>query len=248
MKVSKVTINEYAKKINEYQPQYLNGYLSAIWYFAKLLDEFKIDLRFKVKGIFLTSENIDSAQRKFIEEFFGAKSITFYGHSERCVIAEEIYPLKYLFDPYYGYTEQVINEESTYSIVGTGFLNYTMPFIRYKTDDICRPDNQYFNIEGKRDSTSGLYGNNDEFLPSSVLDLDQPVFKNIITYQFFQEKKGKADLLVIAGNLYKPSEMEGMKAEMNRQTSGIIEINIKLVDRLLLSQRGKYQMYITSIR
>ena len=67
------------------------------------------------------------------------KSITFYGHSERCVIAEEMTQNRYKFDPYYGYTEQIHNENNNYSIVGTGFLNYIMPFIRYKTDDICTP-------------------------------------------------------------------------------------------------------------
>jgi phenylacetate-CoA ligase len=53
IKLSKVTINDYVKKINEYKPQYLNGYLSAIWYFAKLLAEHQINITFKIKGIFL---------------------------------------------------------------------------------------------------------------------------------------------------------------------------------------------------
>jgi phenylacetate-CoA ligase len=247
IKLSKITIKDFAKKMNEYKPQYLNGYLSAIWYFAKLLEEFKIDLTFKIKGIFLTSENIDIKQRDFIENFFNAKSLTFYGHSERCVIAEEIIPSRYLFDPYYGYTEQINARGNKYSIVGTGFLNYVMPFIRYMTDDICNPENQYFSIEGKRSSTIGLYGINNEFLTSSVYDLDKPIFKNIITYQLIQNERGKAELLIIVGKQFKSTEMEPIREEINRQTKSIIDINIRIVENLILSPRGKYNMYISNI-
>lgn len=247
IRLSKLTIAGYAKKMNELRPHYLNGYLSAIWYFAKLLEEYHIDLTFKLKGIFLVSENIDNDQRKFIEEFFNVKSITFYGHSERCSIAEEVYPGRYKFDPYYGYTEQILTEKNKYSIVGTGFLNNTMPFIRYQTDDVCSPDDQYFSIEGKRNSAVGLYGINDEFLSSSIFDLDKQLFKNIITYQFVQHKKGKAELLLIVNKQFKSSEMDGIKNDIYADTKGVIEIDIKVVDSLILSPRGKYQMYISHL-
>jgi phenylacetate-CoA ligase len=175
------------------------------------------------------------------------KSSAFYGHSERCVIAEEKIPARYIFDPYYGYTEQIKMEGNKYLIVGTGFLNYVMPFIRYKTDDICFPDNQYYSIEGKRSSTIGLYGINNEFIPSTAFDLENPIFKNILTYQLIQNEKGKADLLIIVSNEFRMSEMEIIKNEVDFQTKGIIDIKIKMVDTLKLSPRGKYEMYISNI-
>lgn len=247
IKLSKNTIRDYVAKIIEFRPQYLNGYLSAIWFFAKLLDEYKIELPFKIKGIFLTSENIDDNQRQFIEKFFNAKSMTFYGHSERCVIAEEMTQNRYNFDSYYGYTEKILNENNNYSIVGTGFLSKKMPFIRYKTDDICIPEDQYFLIEGKRSSNVGLFGINNEFIATTAFELEDPVFRNISTYQFIQEVKGKADLLIIVNKDFKMEELKLIKIEIDRQTKGIIEINIRIVENLILSPRGKYQRYISSI-
>jgi phenylacetate-CoA ligase len=247
VKLSKVTIASYARKINEFRPVYLNGYLSTIWYFAKLLEEYQIKLNTKLKGIFLTSENIDNKQRMFIEQFFNVKSATFYGHSERCVIADEITPGMYKFDPYYGFTEKVQLENNKYSIVGTGFLNQVMPFIRYKTDDVCSPIDQFCTIEGKRSSTVGLYGYNNEFLSSTAFDLENPIFKNITTYQFVQKEKGKADLLIIVNKYFQISEMDIVKKEIYKTTKGIIDIDIKIVDSLLLSPRGKYDMYIIGI-
>lgn len=247
IKLSKVTISEYANKIKEFNPQFLNGYLSAIWYFAKLLDEYQIKLKCNLKGIFLISENLDINQRNFIEKYFNVESTTFYGHSERCVIAEEIEPYRYQFDPYYGYTEQVYIEKNIYSIVGTGFLNYTMPLIRYKTDDACIPENKLYAIEGKRSSTIGLLGKNNEFLSGTVFDLDKELFKKITTYQFVQREKGKADLLIIVNKHFQPEELTLIRKEIYEDTKGIIDIEVKIVDNLMLSPRGKYQQYVSQM-
>jgi phenylacetate-CoA ligase len=247
LKLSVVTIRDYVQKIDEFGPHYLNGYLSAIFYFAKLMEQYEIPVNFKLKGIFLISENPDPNQRNFIEQFFNVKSLTFYGHSERAVIAEEIMRNEYLFDPYYGYTEQIHIENNIYAIVGTGFLNHKMPFIRYKTDDVCFPCNEHYLIKGKRNSTIGLYGINDEFIRSTAFLLRSPVFKNIITYQFIQHEKGKADLLMIVNKHFQMSEMGSIRKEINYQTKGVINLKIKIVDSLILSPRGKYQMFISNI-
>jgi phenylacetate-CoA ligase len=244
MGLSKNTIKNYANKINDLNPQYLNGYLSAIWHFAKLLDQFKLKLKFKIKGIFLTSENIDVVQREFIEKFFDAKSITWYGHSERCVIAEETKPNIYSFDPYYGYTELIPSGNNKYIITGTGFLNYSMPFIRYKTDDLCSRVKRGYSIEGKRSSKKGLYGYNGEFISST--SFLEP-FNNLTNYQFIQNVKGKADMLIVLNNDLPGRQISNIKSGIDARTRGIIDINIKSVDSLILSPRGKCQMYISNL-
>jgi phenylacetate-CoA ligase len=246
-KLSRVTLSKYVRKINEIKPQYLNGYLSSIWYFAKLIKECNETLDLKLKGIFLISENIDIEQRDFIEEFFKVKSLTFYGHSERVVIAEEVEPYSYSFDPYYGYTEEIPLGNGEYTIVGTGFLNRTMPFIRYKTDDVCFPESKFYRIEGKRYSKTGLYGKNNEFLTGTGFILGIQVFKNIITYQFVQKERGKADMFIIVSKDFQLGEMKSIKKEIDFQTNGIIDIEIKIVDNLVLTQRGKFQKYISYV-
>jgi phenylacetate-CoA ligase len=248
VRLSKITIRKYVEKINSFAPQYINGYLSVIWYFAKLLEESQIKLKTNLKGIFLMSENIDDKQRTFIEQFFAVKSFVHYGHSERCVLAEGITGNKYQFDPYYGFSEQIHNENNNYYIVGTGFLNYIMPFIRYKTDDLCSPENQLYTIHGKRSSTIGLIGFNNEFLSSTVFDIDKEIFKNIINYQFIQNEKGKADLLLIVNNQFQLPELALIKKDIDADTKGVIDIDVKIVDHLILTPRGKSQTYVSSIK
>jgi phenylacetate-CoA ligase len=209
MGLSANTVKEYVRKINDLNPRYLNGYLSAIWHFAKLMDQSNLKLKYKLKGIFLTSENIDIVQREFIEKFFDVKSITFYGHSERCVIAEEIKPNRYSFDPFYSYTEQIPAGNKKFLIAGTGFLNNSMPFIRYKTDDLCTSADRYFSIEGKRSSKKGLYGYNGEFISST--SFLEP-FNNLTNHQFIQNEKGKADILIVLNNDFPGREIFSQKS------------------------------------
>jgi phenylacetate-CoA ligase len=212
-----------------------------------LIKEHNTTIDLNLKGIFLISENIDSEQRDYIEQFFNVKSATFYGHSERVVFAEESEPYMYSFNPYYGYTEKIQQSDGENLIVGTGFLCKTMPFIRYKTDDICFPENKFYRIEGKRNSKTGLYGKNNEFLGATGFVLGIPVFKNIITYQFIQKERGKSDMYIIVNKDFRKGELKMIKKEIDFQTNGIIDIDIKIVDNLVLTQRGKFQKYISYV-
>lgn len=246
-RLSKINVRKYADKMNRLKPQYLNGYISAIWFFTKLLEEFNLDLDFKIRGIFLISESPDQEQRKFIENYFQVKSSTFYGHSERTVIAEEIRHDEYVFDPYYGYTEQIPLENNEYTIAGTGFLNRIMPLIRYKTDDFCYPEGQHFKILGKRNSAIGLHGINNEFLTGTAFYLSLEAFQKIITYQFIQRERGKADMSIIVKKDFHIDDLKIIRQVIDLQTKGVIDINIKIVDNMVLTQRGKFQKYISYV-
>ncbi|EIM65118.1 phenylacetate--CoA ligase family protein [Desulfobacter postgatei] len=245
-KISKKTLQIYLSKIERIKPDFLNGYLSALHYFAKLLSNNNLKIMNPIKGIFLISENINKTQRAFLEDFFQIKTSTFYGHSERCIIAEEIQPNEYKFDPYYGYTELIQNKDSSLAIVGTGFLNKTMPLIRYKTDDICRRVGDLFTIDGRRKSTEGLYGVNGEFFSHAAFNFHSEIFKNVTSYQFVQRQKGKADLLIIVNNDFKTHEIDLMKKEIDKKTKGVMEFDIRIVENLILSQRGKFKMFVSN--
>lgn len=247
-KLSKTTITTYVEKINEFKPNYLNGYLSSLSYFARLLSTNNLKLKHPLKGIFLISENINEEQRMFLENIFQVKTLTFYGHSERCIIGEEIKTNEYVFDPFYGYVELIKNEDASFLITGTGFLNKTMPLIRYKTDDICFPQGERLAIVGNRKSTMGLYGSNDEFFAHAAFNIHSEIFRNVLNYQFVQTKKGTCDLLIIVNKNFKLSEIKLMKKEIDKKAKGVIEFNIKITDQLILSKRGKFKMFISEIQ
>ena len=248
-KLSVENIELYHKKINEIKPAYFNGYISAIYYFAKLLSENNQALDFQLKGIFLTSENINDSERLFVESFFKVKTITFYGHTERCVIAQEFKQGEYKFDPFYGYTESLNLHDNVLEIIGTGFMNKTMPLIRYRTNDTCRitDDNMIF-ISGRRDINDYMLGINDEKITHPALHILSDILVNVTNYQFIQERKGHAVLLIVPNKDFHQSEIPLIKKAIERNMKGVIEFDIRIGDKLTLSPGGKYQMFINNIR
>lgn len=247
-KLSKITISKYLEKLNEYKPDYLNGYLSSLYFFAKLLSENTLNLKYQIKGIFLISENIDLFQRQFIEDFFRTKTLTFYGHSECCILAQETKPNEYSFDPYFGYTELINNTETSYFISGTGFLNKTMPLIRYKTDDICVFTKEgNVAILGRWDVNEYLLGINEEKVFHSAFNFHSMIFKNVTNYQFVQKQKGVVDLLLVVNKDFNNYEIDLMMKEFDKKTKSIIKFNIIITNQLILSKRGKFKKFIVDI-
>jgi len=246
-KLSERTLTKYIDKINKFKPSYLNGYLSSIHFLSKLMSENGIDFKYPIKGIFLISENIDIKQRDFVEKIFNVPTITFYGHSERCIIAEELSSNEYEFNPFYGYTELISLGNDKFEISGTGFLNKTMPLIRYKTDDVCMKGKNFYKIDGSRKSNLGLYGHNGEFFSQAAFNFHSEVFNNVVNYQFVQNHKGKVDLLLVVNKFFSSDEIVSIKKEIDKKTKDVILFDIKVVDHLILTKRGKFKMFINNL-
>lgn len=238
-------IQEYIKIINDFNPEFIHGYPSAIVNLCKILKEGRFVLKPQIKGVFIISEELNVKDKKIIEEFFKCKTLSFYGHSERAVFAGE-YNSNYTFNELYGYTELIsTDKKDEFQIVCTSFLNRKMPLIKYKTDDYVIIENNKKIIKG-RESSLYLIGNNDE-----KISLASKVFHNftndkIRAYQFIQEEKGKADINIIS-DILKPKEIDKMEKELNENLRGSVKLKINRVDNLILTGRGKKKILIQKI-
>lgn len=115
---------------------FLHGYPSAIYEFALYCEKYDKELRDSLvrtlKGVFFGSEYPTEQWRDKIESVFSVDSVSWYGHTERAVLAYEKYA-KYKYVPFqtYGYTE--VDEK--HELVGTSYYNFASPLIRYNTED-----------------------------------------------------------------------------------------------------------------
>lgn len=120
-------------------PRFLHGYPSAIFDFLAQLDQSRPDLtsilQKSIEGTFFGSEYPNPQWRNRIESLTGAGTVSWYGHTERCVLAwESDGPFEFTPFQTYGYAESVKTDAGE-QLIGTSYYNFVCPMIRYNTED-----------------------------------------------------------------------------------------------------------------
>lgn len=126
--------------------EFLHGYPSAIYEFAKFCDsgegsQLREAIRRNLKGVLLGSEYPAPLYRDVIGKVFGVPAISWYGHTEMTILAAEDVAEELVYYPFqsYGWCEASagggFGGSSSTHLVGTNYDNYLTPFIRYDTGD-----------------------------------------------------------------------------------------------------------------
>ena len=159
----------------------------------------------KIKGILYGSEYPAPVYRKTIESFFKIPSISWYGHSEKVILASEELDQPYVFKPFhsYGWAESIKNEVGADSLIGTNFSNYNSPFIRYDSGDLITPIETEEDILLSFKISEGRIGefvydrnNNPISLTALIFGRHHEAFNSIDFCQILQEKHGFATIVV----------------------------------------------------
>lgn len=247
--INRTTLPQVIQNMNKFQPKIIRGLPSALYFFCKLMDEAKIKLNYTVIGVIFQSENIYLYQRELIERVLNCKSLAYYGQTERVVFAEEhfsddVLP-QYSFNKLYGYIEFDENDDNT--IIGTGFINYKMPLLRYKMDDsVEQLSNGYYHIIGHR--TAAMIGKNGErFSTASFTDMDA-VFDLIDKFQFIQDRPGEVRVDLVPRRGLSENEIKKIQISLEHKFAGQMSFSINFVDEVQLTKRGKYTPLIQHIK
>lgn len=235
--------------INKFKPDVLSGYPSAIYVFAKLVR--KYNKKLPVKFVEFYADNYTPEIKEYVEKTFGCRTVARYGHTERAVFAE-LYPEGYKFNELYGFTELIpVNDNSDvkkFRIVCTGFLSRKMPLIRYMTDDVVTYNQQgQIEISGHKMSETYLIGRGGVKIYKGTLAARIAPFEKIKLYQFVQYEVGKAYLDVMADCPLTDNDFKIINDYYERKCEGILKIEIRVVDKLIISKRGKYSWIVNYI-
>ena len=138
-------IAQYFEFIQRFRPNFIRGYPSFIDTVSRHILENGLTVDFPVKGIQLTSESHSALQAENISRAFNSPTVDQYGHTESAVFGYSLPCATTIYcSPLNGYTE-VLDENGKHvspggvgEVVVTGFHNYAMPFLRYKTGDLAQ--------------------------------------------------------------------------------------------------------------
>lgn len=247
----------YVTLINKYKPEFIHGYISAVQILCKFIEKSKSHINYQIKGVLGVSENIHKHQVEYIEKILNARVFSFYGHSERLILAGECeYSTNYHVTPQYGITEivdkhgNIIEDNSLGELIGTGFNNLCMPFIRYKTGDMarwskettCKCGRSYKRLETVegRWKQEMLMKKDESLVSITALNMHSNVFDNVKQFQLYQSEKGKVIVKVVCDMNFKSSDKESIINELIKKTGDGIDYSIEKVKEIKAKTNGKY--------
>lgn len=122
-------LDDWVRKLEDFQPNIVIGYPSAIKIMAELAEKKKI--RVKVERVISCGEPLGASLRSYLERAFMAPVVNFYGSSESLALGVETDPEEgmLLFD------DLNIIEVENGQMYLTCLYNYAQPLIRYRLTD-----------------------------------------------------------------------------------------------------------------
>jgi phenylacetate-CoA ligase len=251
------TIGRYLEALVRFRPNFIHGYPSSVAMLALLaLDEGRDLGALGLRAILLGSEQVFPEQREVIERAFNARVFSWYGHSERVILAGECeYTDGYHHFPDYGILEIVATDGetavevgSTGELAGTGLHSRSMPLIRYRTGDVARRlsnECRCGRVFERFDQVQGRWGQ--EYLLgatgtriyTTALNMHGPYFDKVNRYQYVQRAPGQVDLRLMVASGFTSADLARLKDALGRKLGSELRVDPVLVDDIPLTSRGK---------
>lgn len=254
-------LHKYIDKIYRFKPLVIQGYPSSLFIIADFLKKENIKLK-GVKCILTSSETLYQYQRELIEKYFRAGIFDHYGNSERNALIMQCIKGNYHIIPEYGIMElirkdgnPVSKEDETGKIIATGFNNYAMPFIRYKTDDLAVYTNEECSCGRKYPLLKTIEGRLQDFFIDKTGSLITFIYADkalwnvkdkINAYQYVQNEPGKVLLSIDAKTKFAISDTESVKRSFGEPYSRF-DIEIKFVENIPRTKSGKFRYLIQKL-
>ncbi len=258
------TLGRYWERLQQYRPAYLQGYPSAIVLLASYLRRRGLAGQYKgIKAALLGSEALHPGDREEIEGVFDTRVYSWYGHSERLVLAGECeHTSAYHHLPDYGILEILDDEGQEVApgergeIIGTGLNNRSLPLIRYCTGDsarrlesecVCgRAFDRFDQVEG-RWKREYVIGRNGSRISPAALNMHGSFFDNVHRYQYYQQEAGRMELRVMVNETFGEADQQALIEAFREKTGDELDIALRIVEDIPLTSRGKLRRLIQKI-
>ncbi|KGN83586.1 phenylacetate--CoA ligase family protein [Porphyromonas gulae] len=258
--LTEATYSRYIEQIRRLSPKFIVAYPSCLTVLCSLMKKHGEAALGGLRGVICSSEMVYDWQRNLVREVLGVEIYSFYGHSEKSVSAIPDDRHRMLFEPSYGFCEfldEDLNAVDTAGavaqIVSTGFQNYYMPFIRYKTSDYVRvgdhPPLGFTHIaqEIVGRAQDFVYDRDGNMLPFTCSDMAVWNINGVEAYQYLQYEYGKLLLHLEVNDDFDTADLPKIQAEAEYIFSNC-RIEIELVDKIERTVSGKFRYFVQAIK
>jgi phenylacetate-CoA ligase len=250
----------YLEKMQGVGAKFLHGYPGAISSFAFLIKKYRLEVPFSLRAVLFASEAVYPWQQELVQEVFRCRVFSFYGMAEKAVLASGCEQTDYYHCiPQYGITEI---DPDTKEIIGTGFLNYATPFIRYKTTDIASMPislicetcgRSYYPLFARVEGRIEDYIVSPEGAQISPAIITHP-FKDLTTIKDTQVVQKDVNLVMIRAVPKEAVDSEAMGRELKQLCQGLqaiigesVQVKWEIVEEIERSRSGKFKWIISDV-
>jgi len=255
--VSRDNVRKFYKLLNRFKPKYYIGYGRAFLNLYKHLIDLKLEIP-SPKNMVHYGETLRDNDKKKLETIYNTNVYNYYSHREDTVMVAEPEPgKKYMMEDFF-YPEILndsnhIIEEGTGELVGTGFYNYTMPLIRYKTTDILTTKKFSEDDDYKFTRVENIVGRvNDKVVTPSGREfyfLGSPTFNipGIISAQYIQESADSLKINLLTDDDFRMESMAQLEKNYQEYLGEPMTFDLQLVDELEERGTGKRPVIISRL-
>lgn len=258
--LSEDNVRFYLQKLRQLEPAYLDGYPSSLAFIANyMLAHNELPLP-NLKMIFTSAETLLPRQREALMQAFHVPVADQYGCTEMAVFISQCEHGSYHVNSDYSLLE-VLDKGGMPSSPGelgeaicTGFVNKTMPLIRYRLGDLirapepsCCPCGRPFPV------TKEIFGREDDMIQTpdgrQVGRLD-PVFKglgNIRETQLVQTGMDTLLVRLVPTSSFSEIDKQKLVHALKARIGSEMIIKFELVNEIPRETNGKFRSVISKI-
>jgi len=250
-------LKEYVDLINGCQACVLVGYPSSLYILATLLEKSGLRLT-NIRVAHAASEQMLAHWKQKIETVLGIPVKAHYGMIEKVSMffqcdCSDLYHESLE----YGVTEFVNQEAGVGQVVGTGFLNYAMPFIRYQMNDTARVNAGETKCKCGRGlplSVEDFQGRADDILVTSDgrhlpgVNFYTMMYKTpgVKMFQIMQQAPDSVEVMIVPTDTFDTASMQLLRKGLTDRL-GSVNLDIKLVNEIERSRKtGKIRCIINN--
>jgi len=260
--ICKKDMEKIVKQLETFKPDYILGYASSLYFFAKFLDKNNIT-NILPKSIISTAETLYNDQRKLISKSFSAPVFNHYGCREVGAIACECNHhngLHILAENQYveiiDRSGENCDTEKIGKIIVTNLNNYSFPLIRYEIGDMARKSkiNQCNCQRGLPllDEMNGRTIDNFIFPGDKIIHggyFYELFFnsKGVKHFQIFQEEIDKLLIKIVKSEEFNENEINQIIEIIKKDLGEDIEIKVNYVGEIDRTPTGKLRVTVSKI-
>lgn len=232
--------------------RFFQGYPSNIYNVFKSAEDFIIPADRKkvvsnISCLFFSSEYPSEHMVDYLAKEWGLNNyLSWYGHSEMCVLACDI-DATYDYHPFYTYGYA---EESNGMLIGTSFHNYDMPLIRYKTEDLVSPIKDgagliaTFKVTGGRSSDFIEDRNGQKHSLTFFLGRHHLIYNHADFIQIHQTGPGQLTYYIVPSRGFSPRGND-LSSFFDIPHTLDVAFEFRLIDKPVRTKGGKLKIKLT---